>query len=80
MSFVLGDWRRVPSDPSFHAVAAVVFGGSVTTYCRGRWPESLETERSESPPAATRCTECIRQMQRALGMCGAVLMGMEEAK
>lgn len=58
------DWHRPSGDLKFHSLSAVVFGGSVITRCRGRWPESHEVEVHTDPPVAERCGGCVRELER----------------
>ncbi len=60
----LNEWRRPEGDSKFHAISAVVFGGSMTTRCRGRWPSGHETEQADDPPDADRCCACVRDLAR----------------
>lgn len=67
--------RHIQSgDPRFHAIAAVVYGGSVITRCRGRWPEQDAVEECENPAAIDRCDCC----EQALVDAGMVMRGLRE--
>ncbi|MDQ3295093.1 MAG: hypothetical protein M3619_00725 [Myxococcota bacterium] len=59
----LGWARHLASrDRFFHAIAAVSFGGSTVTHCRGRWPEGDTTERASSPPTDLQCGGCVGRL------------------
>ena len=56
-------WMRHAGDRYFHSISSMVFSGSTTTRCRGRWPsKDNETcvEESDNPPHHERCDECVR--------------------
>jgi hypothetical protein len=55
-------WARHDGDPSFHSVAAIHFGGSLVTRCRGRWSTTDKWEEQSDPPHAQRCDACVRAL------------------
>lgn len=60
----MNSWARPAGDSRFHALAAVHFGGSIVTRCRGRWPVSHEAEEQSEPPQDERCAACVRELER----------------
>jgi hypothetical protein len=60
----MAEWVRhiTSNDPSYHVLAAVVFGGSLITRCRGRWPEQDAIESHDDPPVSKCCKACLREV------------------
>jgi hypothetical protein len=52
-------WVRHVCQRSWCAVHAIA-GGSVQTYCRGRWSVTEDYETNDHPARADRCEECVR--------------------
>lgn len=65
-------WARhsTSSDYPWHAVR-VIAGGSVQTFCRGRWSTHDDYETTTLPARADRCSTCITNA-------GDVLAGLDE--
>ena len=63
-------WARhiASGDTRFHAVSAVVFGGSLITRCRGRWPERDAIESHDAPPVDECCGACLREVAEVDGV------------
>jgi hypothetical protein len=51
-------WAIHPIDTKWHAVQHVEDGGSVITYCRGRWPNHETAAIDIAPPHEDRCGGC----------------------
>ena len=55
-------WARHEGGPSFHAISAMEFKGSVVTRCNGRWSTSDVWEERTEPPHELKCDECQRRL------------------